>query len=138
MQSIIVRKATVAHLVALAHPGYKGRTFRVSTAGRLMFTNVHWSGGTRSEYRAVRLTDGATAELAVGTPWDSPSEWKEVQIPTDVAIVEHTVYCGRDCGIVVHVNPESALGRSLLGTSHRAPRIEKRQPDGSYAIDGAE
>ena len=37
-------------------------------------------------------------------PWVNPIEGKRVEVPEGVAVVEHSIFCGKDCGITIYVN----------------------------------
>ena len=98
------RKSDVWFLVKQAFPGYSGRTFQVSIAGAVVFHDTNWGGGTRNRYIAVPLAhDGKPNYLPDFAPWSNPVEGKTVSIPAGWTIVEHTVFCGHDMGITVHV-----------------------------------
>jgi hypothetical protein len=101
----------VREIVRAAFPDYKGRKFRLETRER---THVHssWEGGSRDDYAVVRL---ATAER-LGVVADTtfiPTGATEVDVPPDVAIVRHAIYCGRDAGITIIVHP-TTLNPGLL------------------------
>ena len=105
-ETIKVRKADVAEVLARTFPSYRGRTFRVDVAELVTFHDLHWGGGSRNEYRAVRLADGAAGDIPTGpAPWASPTEGLTVPLPPGVVVAEHVMFCGRDLGIRFHVNP---------------------------------
>ena len=54
---------------------------------------------------ADNLTDDGLS-IAYGAdfaPWSNPVEGKTCDIPQGFAIVENTVYCGKDCGLTVYM-----------------------------------
>jgi len=105
-ETIKVRKADVAEVLARTFPSYRGRTFRIVTRERITFSNMHWGGGSRNEYRALRLSDGALGPIPAGSaPWASPTEGLAVDLPPGVVVAEHVTFCGKDLGIRFHVNP---------------------------------
>lgn len=107
-RTIKARKGDVSWLTSVAFPEYSGRRFAIRVSPTVYLSDLHWAGGTRNEYRAVRMDDGAAAELETGTPWAGIPEGTPVEIPVGVAIVEHSYFCGKDCGITVHIHPDNA------------------------------
>ena len=103
--TIKVLRAEVRAVVDASFPAYRGRSFRVVPSGRVTFADLHWDGGTRSEYKAVRLAGGRAAELSIGLPWASPTEGRTVDIPPGFVVVEHSQFCGKDCGINIYCHP---------------------------------
>jgi len=101
-----VRKAQVKPLVEASFPKYRGRTFKVEFTETVTFWDTNWSGGSRNSYRAVRMTDGAVSSLPRNfAPWSNPVEGKEVEIPEDVVVVCHTIFCGKDLGLRFYAHP---------------------------------
>jgi hypothetical protein len=106
MTEMRVRKAQVRPIVEATFPTYRGRTFRVEFVETVTFRNTNWSGGTRSFYQAVRMTDGESVELARGfTPWANPVEGRSVDLPEDIVVVEHVIFCGKDLGLRFLAHP---------------------------------
>lgn len=103
-RTIKVRKAQIKHLLKKTFPNYKGRTFKVELADSVTFHDLYWGGGSRNYYKIVRV-DGQVAGLPRNTPWNDPQEGKTLPISEEFAVVVHTIFCGRDCGITVMVNP---------------------------------
>ena len=87
-----------------AFPNYRGRKFKIVFTDHVTFYDTNWSGGTRNQYVALR-SDGKTALLTVGAPWVNPVEGKTIDLPEDIVIVEHTIFCGQDAGIRIYANP---------------------------------
>lgn len=68
-----------------------------------------WSGGSRDTFRVVRLSDGATIEPVNhnAAPWGERSE-KRIQLEPGIAVVEHSIFCGKDTGLTFYVHPANA------------------------------
>lgn len=107
MDTIRVRKCDVRAVLAASFPGYTGRKFRVQVCTHVSLSDLHWSGGTRSEYVAVELSSGRRSPARTGTPWNG-AEGARVEIPAGAVVVEHARFMGEDAGITVHVRPENA------------------------------
>lgn len=105
-----------------AFPNYKGRKFRDDRRGKVTFADLNWSGGTRCEFRAVNLMTGQSAGDTVGlnqtAPWNNVFEGKTVDIPAGFAVVEHSIFCGKDCGLIVYFGSDPQMtttDQALLG-----------------------
>ena len=92
MNTIKVRRAEVAPLVAATFPAYKGRTFRVQIAEKVGLYDINWFGGSRSQYRAATLSGeplGSTDRFSTMAPWDHQVEGTSHAYPVDT----HTRKC---------------------------------------------
>ena len=96
-----------APIVKAAFPKYKGRKFNLLFTDTVLFHDTNWSDGTRNFYASVR-TDGTVGRFASYSPWNNPVEGQTVQLPADVIVVQHTYYCGVDCGITIYAHPSLA------------------------------
>lgn len=107
---IKARKADVAPLVAATFPTYKGRTFRVRAATEIRLDDLNWSGGTRSQYRACTLSGqplGSADRYNAMAPWDrNQIEGQTLPIAPGAVVVEHTIFCGTDTGILIIIHPD--------------------------------
>jgi hypothetical protein len=101
-----------------AFPNYKGRKIRADWSGRVSFYDLNWSGGTRNQYRSVHLSDGQTRSMPNLAPWVNPIEGQSAAIPPGCAVVEHSMFCGRDLGLRVYF--PSSDGRVLTPASLEA------------------
>ena len=108
-----VRKSNpaVKAIIQATFPSYRGRTVSVDASGAVGFYDTNWGGGTKNTYRAVtyRVDQGQlvitdTDRLHAPAPWVNPIEGKRVEVPEGVAVVEHSIFCGKDCGITIYVN----------------------------------
>jgi hypothetical protein len=113
MDDIKVTKRAVKPIVDATFPDYRGRKFRVSFTKTVTFYDTNWGGGTRNTYRAVRMDGGQANELPSFWPWANPVEGQTVELPADVVVVEHTIYCGQDLGLRFYAHPS----RNLLLTA---------------------
>jgi hypothetical protein len=95
---------------ALAHtcfPSYSGRKYRFQAGETVSLTDGYWDGGTRSTYVAVNLSTRTAS--AAGDLYDVSAKGAPVvTLQPGVAIVEHSIFCGKDMGITFHVHPEDA------------------------------
>jgi hypothetical protein len=69
----------------------------------ITFSDTNWGGGTRNYYKFLR-TDGKAVSLTVPAPWKNDIEGQTVEIPDNVMVVEHTIFCGHDLGIRIYLN----------------------------------
>src|SRR5215510_7328144 len=90
---------------------YTGKTFkaRVCEQMTIPMTAGLWDGGSRDTYRMVRLEDGATIE-PVNHNAAPTSERHDVVVKLEpgIAVIEHTIFCGKDMGLTFYVHPDNA------------------------------
>ena len=93
--------------------GYKGRKFKaVVTDQPVTLSNTYWSGGTRSTYSLINLDTGHRTKAA-GPELNPPQfggapEPMQAEIPPNHAIVEHSMFCGKDMGLTIYIRPDNA------------------------------
>ena len=105
-----VKRKDVAQIVAATFPDYKGRKFRIEPRATVTFSNLNWDGGTRSQYRTCTLDGsqslGRADRYNAQAPWANALEGKTIPIPAGALIVEHAMFCGKDAGLYIYVNPQ--------------------------------
>lgn len=133
MDTFKVRRADIRSILRATFPDYHGRKFTVDPSGRVTFSDLHWGGGTRNEYRAVMLYGLRVEPVPAGLPWESPTDGLAVDIPRGVLVVEHSYHCGVDCGIRVHCNPLDL--RQMLPVAVRKSAAEASQEPKACSVD---
>jgi len=103
--SLKVKKSEVAPIVEYAFPNYTGRKFSVEAAERVTFYDTNWGGGTRNVYVALNMDTSKGGRFIAPAPWVNPLEGKTYDLPENVVIVEHSIFCGKDCGIRIYAHP---------------------------------
>jgi len=103
-QTITITKKQAEQILKATYPNYGGRKIKVEFSNKVYFYDTNWGGGSRNTYVAVR-SDGKSAKLNVPAPWVNIVEGTSVELPADVLIVEHSIFCGKDCGITIYANP---------------------------------
>jgi hypothetical protein len=108
MSTIHVDIANVpAHLRTL--DGYTGRKFKMVSAEHCDISahDGYWSGGSRVTHFAVRLADGAILPLTDTTrhPLNVSATTTRYPIVSGIAIVAHSIFCGKDSGLTFYIHP---------------------------------
>ena len=114
------KEPLIVDLAALV--GYRGRKFTLVMADWVEPDSNYWSGGSKSDYTVVRLSDMEVVELP-----DDPTGGARpgrLQLPPGFVVIEHVRFQGKDLGLRIFVNP--------LGLD---PRL---LPAGSEALDDDE
>jgi hypothetical protein len=95
----------IKRIVAACYPAYKGRKIRVAAATQYHMSN-YWDGGSRDYVVAYSLATGEVSapSRAASNPMNGAAH-STVEIPAGVALVEHTIFCGKGIGIRIYVNP---------------------------------
>lgn len=89
--------------------GYRKRKVWVRPASKVTLSDLNWSGGTRSEYRAFAI--GGTVQLGSMArwnqvhPWDNAAEGKSIEIPAGAIVVRTGHFCGKESMATIYVNP---------------------------------
>ena len=92
-----------------AFPDYRGHKISVNISGEVHFYNMNWDGGTKNEYRAVRIGDGAVRGFPDLAPWMNPVEGKCCRIPEGWAVVEQSYFCGAGPRLRVYLAAPDAV-----------------------------
>lgn len=120
-ESIKIRKsAIVKELLAMTFSSYRGRKFKLRPATKVTLHDLNWGGGTRNVYCAIDMASGKARKLDMTAvaPWDKNNpEGQTLELPPNVVVVCHSIFCGQDMGITFYVNPSSALADNLQGTA---------------------
>jgi hypothetical protein len=95
----------VKRLLAATFPEWKGRKVKVCLWKGPQRLQNYWDGGSRSYYVAVRVTDGAVSNFGTDNPFVQSSH-ADVDLPSGVILVEHSIFMGKDSGVTIWVNPQ--------------------------------
>lgn len=121
-ESVKVTKQSAPEVVEVARrafPDYRGRKFRVAPFDRPRDLISGWDGGTRSQYRVVPLVAGSSAgsfEVPENGTFPLQNDGRKCmlsELPEGLALVQHTIFCGHDIGIIVYVSPANFNSRML-------------------------
>lgn len=103
MTTEVMKPMTTRELVKLAFPDYRGRKITETIETRPVDVTSYWDGGSRDYFVAIDLRTGRIAPIKQnGTPYDGgPIAPNGVLIPAWGALVRHSIFCGKDCGVTV-------------------------------------
>lgn len=109
MNTIYLEPAMVpAHL----RGSYAGKMFKalVCESMTIPITAGLWDGGSRDKYYAIDFATGRQIELPgqMAAPWDTSRRDREITLQPGFAVVEHSIFCGKDMGLTFYVHPENA------------------------------
>lgn len=107
MDALKVTRKQVEPIIKATFPTYRGRKISVCFTDKVTFSDTNWGDGSRNFYAALR-SDGRNARLHVPAPWVNPIEGMTIDLPADVLIIEHSIFCGQDCGIRIYAHPVNA------------------------------
>jgi len=103
--TIKANKAQVRAILDATFPEYRGRKFKVEFTETVTFSDTNWGGGTKNTYVAISTYGRGVARLNVPAPWLSTVEGKTMELPREVLVVKHTIFCGKDLGITIYAHP---------------------------------
>jgi hypothetical protein len=106
--SIHLEPQQVPDVFKRAFPDYTGRTYRAQAVESVTLSGTYWDEGSKSEYVAVNISTGETRSPSPGAfgVFYAP-ESPRFDLPAGIAIVEHSICCGKDDGIRIYVRPEN-------------------------------
>lgn len=105
MSAIKTTKKEVWSIAGKAFPDYTGRKFHIVETVNIGLHDLNWGGGTRVQYKAVKLDGSTVNEAEIPAPWAHQEEGRILSIPEGWAVVTHAIFCGTDMGLTVYVNP---------------------------------
>ena len=109
----------VKRLAMRAFPEYRGRRFKLcildDTGDDKISVSLYggyWDGGSKSYYRFLRLDQtGKTLAMPTAHPYfdkDNARAQEGAFLISGVALVEHSIFCGKDMGLTVTIHPRNA------------------------------
>lgn len=102
---------TARKIAGASFPDYTGKKFKlqVHDSGTMNLTS-YWDGGSRDYFAVLRLEDMKCLPVPQnGTPFDPYGNGIEVPLPgPGFAVIEHSIFCGKDSGITIHVHSSNA------------------------------
>ena len=91
---------------------YTGKKFKavVCTEMTIPMDAGLWSGGSRAEYSAINLENGKSMPFQGSNlaPWDGGRRDHKVTIVPGMAVVLHSMFCGKDMGLTFYIHPDNA------------------------------
>jgi len=101
-----------AMIPAQLRGGYTGKKFKAVVVTQVTIPSDAglWSGGTRNTFRFVQLAtgDAIAASDNMSAPWDSSRKDQHITLKPGFAVVEHSLFCGKDMGLTFYVHPDNA------------------------------
>ena len=90
-------------------PDYRGKSFRVKAFVGPMNLTSNWGGGSRDYFALLSLATLRTMPVPEnGNPFSNGGKTERVeQLPPNCAVVEHSLFCGKDLGITIFVGQEN-------------------------------
>lgn len=126
-------------IMRAAFPGYRGRKFQVvgmPDPSSFELYGCYWSEGSKSSYCGVHLASGKTGWFNGINPLREKAP--KTAVPLDCAIVEHSIFCGKDAGLTLHLRPENMAkmlpaGEDELTEDEKIVLIATRSYKNTYA-----
>ena len=97
-------------LIKRLFPIYRKRDVCIQVSNKVTFSDLNWSGGSRSTYTLVRLDDNATMSLAGWStlaPWANPYEGAEFEMRPGFLVVQTGHFCGKESRMRIYVHPSN-------------------------------
>lgn len=99
------------------YPDYSGKKFQVEVRETINVRS-YWEGGSRSFFRFIKLADPTQCiNVPAQSAFDTPIiDGDKVPLVPGLACVEHSIFCGKDYGLTIHVHPANAPKRLAAPT----------------------
>jgi len=108
---IYTQDSEAIRIVSAAFPGLPTKQIRI-VPFRPMRLDSNWSGGSKDSFVLIDLETFKHAAIPEnGTPFSS-APYHIDKLPTNIVVVEHTIFCGKNLGFRIYVNSEN-LGKYL-------------------------
>lgn len=108
---IEVATKDVQDIMRATFPEYRRKKVYVRATTSVTFSDLNWSGGTRSEYRGVTVSGQATGSLDKYNqyaPWDARQiEGQTIDLPPGLMIVRSGYFCGKVSMATIYVHPSN-------------------------------
>lgn len=92
-----------------AFPTYAGKKYKLVVREGPMSLTSYWDGGSRDYYQIIQLADGEHVAVRENGSGFVPS-LPELPVPCPgYAVVEHSIFCGKDAGLTLYVHPDNAV-----------------------------
>lgn len=92
--------------------GYSGRKFQaiISDTVNIPAHAGLWSGGSRDIFKLVNLATGEARAASDdnSVSWSDQCKPHTINLRPGFAVVEHTIFCGKDLGLRFYVHPADA------------------------------
>lgn len=88
--------------------GYRRKKVIVRARESVTLNDLNWSGGSRSEYHALRISDGAVSSKSMMNavaPWENAYEGACVPLAPGLAIIETGHFCGKERIMTIYLHP---------------------------------
>jgi len=103
-QTIRTTRKQAASILNATFPEYRGHKVTVEFTDKVHIYDTNWGGGTKNTYKAI-AGNGRLTTVFVPAPWENMIEGTSYPLGTNVLVVMHSHFCGKDCGITIFANP---------------------------------
>ena len=107
--------------------GYSGKIFKAVVCTEMTIPRDAglWSGGSCDTFRAVNFETGEQIAIPgqTASPWDKSRNDNRIPLRPGFAIIEHSIFCGKDMGLRFYIHPDNAT--KMLPPAHELTKHEK-------------
>lgn len=109
MNAFYTSDSEIQELARIAYPDYHGRHFRIEEFTGPMNLSSYWGDGSRNYYVIMNLVTKKAEPIPQGGSGHGDTPYRMSSLPENIAVVEHTIYMGKDLGITFYVNKENLV-----------------------------
>lgn len=89
---------------------YNGNKFRAIVTGQVHIPSHAglWDGGSRTTYSVIDINTGKSLPASDNhsAPWDRDRKDLTVKVGQNIAVVSHSIFCGKDMGLTFYLSAE--------------------------------
>jgi hypothetical protein len=101
-----------AMVPAQLRDGYTGKKFKAIVTTQVTINSQAgiWSCGSVDRFRFIHLETGkhVVASDNMSAPWDASRKDQTITLEPGFAVVEHSIFSGKDMGLTFYVHPDNA------------------------------
>jgi hypothetical protein len=98
----------IKEIVQATFPNYRGRKITITDAPAPKKLDSYWDGGTRYYFAFYCPETRKAHAVHSNHPVFEQNQPRELStgLPSGMILVEHVIFCGKDCGIRIYVNTD--------------------------------
>ena len=126
-------KPEIGRVFSAAFPSYSGRKHKVEIAERVCVPPTYWDGGSKTSAVFIRLDSLETGPMPNNHPFFDRRTPNELQageslaLLPGIAMVTHSLFCGKDMGLTLHVHPQDVNPLALVDATPVELSVDERK-----------
>ena len=127
-------KPEIARVFSAAFPSYSGRKHKVSIEETVYVPSSYWDEGSKTSAVFIRLDSLETGALPDNHPFfdrarvpNQLQAGESLPLVPGIAMVTHSLFCGKDMGLTLHVHPQDVNPLALVDATPVELSVNERK-----------